>query len=306
VQRIKRAGYFVTHYVRSRLGEKRPVLGGVKLTHACNLKCAHCPFWKRESPSLEFDQAVSLLHKLHDMGVRLVILEGGEPFLWKSGDRGVRDLVNATKDLFFSVGITTNGTFPIEVDADIVWVSIDGLKKTHNTIRGNVFDRVMENIENSSHPNIYAHVTINRLNWREISNLVDFLSGRVQGITIQFHYPYEGVDGDDLLLPDYRRRDVLDQLILLKEEGYPISDSYACLEALKNNSWKCHPWMIASVEPDGTLTHGCYLKGRADISCDRCGFAAHTEISLAYSGVLESIWLGNKIFNKPRRTRPNA
>jgi len=32
----------------SYLGRKRPLLGGVKLTHDCNLSCAHCPFWKRK------------------------------------------------------------------------------------------------------------------------------------------------------------------------------------------------------------------------------------------------------------------
>jgi hypothetical protein len=45
------------------------------------------------------------------------------------------------------VGVTTNGTLPIDIDSDIVWVSIDGLKETHNRIRGDCFDRVVENIE---------------------------------------------------------------------------------------------------------------------------------------------------------------
>jgi hypothetical protein len=54
--------------------------------------------------------------------------------------------------------------------------------------------------------------------------------------------------------------------------------------------------MIASVDPDGTLTQGCYLEGRGEISCERCGFSAHAEISLAYSGVIGSILVGSKIF----------
>jgi hypothetical protein len=55
--------------------------------------------------------------------------------------------------------------------------------------------------------------------------------------------------------------------------------------------------MIASVDPDGKITHGCYVQNRGEISCERCGFSAHTEISLAYGGVIESILVGSKIFS---------
>ncbi len=153
----------------------------------------------------------------------------------------------------------------------------------------------MANIEASSHPRIYAHTTINSLNWKEIPDLVQFLSHKVKGITIQFHYPYRAVD-EELFLPFDERREVLDDLISLKRQGFPIADSYACLEALKDNRWTCRPWMIASVDPDGKLVHGCYLRGRGEISCERCGFSAHTEISLAYNGVIEAILVGKELF----------
>ena len=55
--------------------------------------------------------------------------------------------------------------------------------------------------------------------------------------------------------------------------------------------------MIASVDPGGDVTQGCYLQNRGRISCERCGFFAHTEISLAYGGVAESILVGNDIFS---------
>ena len=153
----------------------------------------------------------------------------------------------------------------------------------------------MAHIEASSHPRIYAHLTINALNWKEIPEFVDLLSARVKGITVQFHYPYPGID-EGLLLPPAQRRAVLDGLIRMKRQGLPVVDSYACLRALKHNRWKCRPWAIASVEPDGKLIHGCYVKGRAEISCERCGFSAHTELSMALGGVFEPIWAGSKIF----------
>lgn len=245
-------------------------------------------------------QAKNSLKALYDLGVRLVIIEGGEPFLWKDNSYDIRDVVAEAKKLFFSVGITTNGTLSLEANSDIIWVSIDGLKKTHDLLRGESFDRIMANIKRSAHPKIYAHTTINRMNQGEIPEMVKFLSPKVKGLTFQFHYPYSG-EADDLVLTFEERKIVLDELIKLKKDGFPIANSYACLQALKDNKWRCHSWMIASVEPDGKLTQGCYIKGRGEVSCKKCGFSAHTEISLAYSGVIESIKAGKKILLSSRR-----
>jgi MoaA/NifB/PqqE/SkfB family radical SAM enzyme len=294
-KQIERGGYLLLYYLGTLVGSKKPLLGGIKLTHRCNLSCMHCPFRKRSAPSLTLSQVISSLSTLHDWGVRIVIVEGGEPFLWRDGGYDLNDVVAEARKRFFTVGVTTNGTFPIETDADIVWISIDGLERTHDLIRGKSFGRIMANLEASSHPRIYAHITINSLNWQEVPALVAYLSHSVRGITMQFHYPYGEVDRG-LYLPFDKRREVLSNLIELKREGLPLANSYACLEALKDNHWKCRPWMIASVDPDGRLTHGCYLQGRGEISCERCGFSAHTEISLAYGGAIESILVGNKIF----------
>jgi MoaA/NifB/PqqE/SkfB family radical SAM enzyme len=287
--------YFLRHNLESRLLDKRrPLLAGFKLTHRCNLRCAVCPFWKLDDGHMSFAQAQQTLDTLFLAGVRLLIFEGGEPFLWRDGSYRLADLVKEARKRFFCVGVTTNGTLPIDAPADVIWVSVDGLRETHNRNRGPCFDRVMDNIAASSHPNIFANVTINRLNWREMRDLVRFLSERVKGITIQFYYPYVGTE--NLSLSGEDRVAVLDELIGLKREGYPVADSVPALESLKHNTWQCHPWLIANVEPDGTHHFGCYLQDRAEISCEKCGFAAHTELSLAYDWSLPAIGAGRGIF----------
>jgi MoaA/NifB/PqqE/SkfB family radical SAM enzyme len=296
---IGRYLYYFQYRLRALFGDRRPLLGGLKLTHNCNLQCMHCPFWKRSGPSLRFEEALAALKTFHEWGVRILVIEGGEPFLWRSGELGLNDLVAEARELFFSVGVTTNGTFPLESDADVIWVSVDGLKETHDRIRGQSFDRLIANIEASPHPRIYAHVTVNSINWKEVPELVEFLAPRVRGVTVQFHYPYEGGD-DELFLPFDRRGEVLDGLIAMKRRGLPLGNSVASLRALKDNRWKCHSWMIASADPTGTLTRGCYVKGRGEVSCERCGFSAHTEISLACDGVLGSICAGHRIFTSTR------
>jgi len=291
--------YVLSYYVQSKLGRKKPILGAMKLTRNCNLECAHCPFCQKNGNGLTYAKALNCMKTLYKWGVRILILEGGEPFLWHDDDHDLRKLVQEARKLFFSVGIVTNGTFPIDVKTDVVWVSIDGLRDTHNQLRGDSFDAALGNIEASEHPRIFAHVTINAANRQEIPELVKFLKDKVEGVTIQFHYPYRHDATDDRLrLPLEARREVLDTLISLKKQHLPVIDSYACLEALKTNRWECHSWMLANVEPDGTMTKGCYAKNRGAVACENCGFAAHTELSLSYNGVIEAMLVGMKIFER--------
>lgn len=294
--------YLVRHWIQHCVsGERRPVLAGLKLTHRCNLRCRTCPFWRRPRPDLSFSAVQTALDELHRAGCRLLILEGGEPLLWRDGERGLEDVIAAARSRGFArVCVTTNGTFPIETSADIVWVSLDGMKGAHEANRGPIWDTVMANLAASRHPRCFAQVTITRENWRDITELVRFLSGRVAGITIQFFYPF--AESDDLWLGWEERRLVLEELAALKRAGYPVVDSYAALKALQANSWNCRDWLIADAEPApddpsrAVVRYGCYLKGRADVDCRRCGFAAHAELSLAYGLSPGALRTGARVF----------
>ena len=289
--------YFIGHNLASRLGfARRPLLAGFKITHRCNLRCRTCPYWRRPGDDIPYEKAMEVMQRLHDAGVRLLIFEGGEPFIWRDGDYRLEDLIVQAKRRFFSVGVTTNGLLPLETNADMVWVSIDGLRETHSLNRGPVFDKVIANIKASSHPKVFANITINRFNVGEVPALVRFLAGmeQIKGITIQFFYPYE--ECEDLSVTKEQRIWVLRQLGQMKREGYPLLDSIPALRALEHNTWRCHAWLMADAEPDGTITFGCYLKNRGEIDCQKCGFAAHVELSLAYDGNLPAINAGRKVF----------
>ena len=286
---------FLALQLRSRLlHQRRPLLAGYKLTTRCNLACVHCPFWQRRSPELGFDGALAVLRRLHDSGARLLILEGGEPLLWRDGSLDLDDLVRAARRLFWTVGVVTNGTLPLPQSADVVWVSVDGFEDMTRQIRGDVFATQMRNLEAGGGRRLYANITVNAWNVDEIPALVQHLTGRVRGITLQFHYPYNGED--ELSLPWDRRARLLDALISLKRRGYPLLDSVACLRALKAPGWRCHSWLVTSAEPDGAITQGCYLMGRGPIACDRCGFAAHLEMSLAYDFHPGAMAAGMRVF----------
>ena len=287
--------YFLQHNLRARLWhERRPLLGGLKLTHCCNLRCPACPFWRRPQGDIPYERALAALDAVHRMGARLLILEGGEPFLWRDGARTVEDIVAAARQRFYAVGITTNGTLPIRTAADMVWVSLDGPQEVHDRYRGPTYDRILGHIAAAQHPRLMANITISRLNWERIPDLVRDLRGLVYGITVQFSYPYG--DAEDLTVTPEARWQVLDELIALKRQGYPLLDSYSVLRRLRDNSWRCHDWLLVNIEPDGQIHQGCYLKQRGAIDCRRCGFAAHAELSRAFDWDAEAILTGRGVF----------
>jgi len=284
--------YIFSHYALSR---QKPMLASFKLTYSCNLQCKQCPFYEMKAANLQFKQACEILDQLAARGNRLIVFEGGEPFLWRDQDYGLGDIIREAKKRFFSVGVTTNGTFPLDVPADVIWVSLDGLQATHDLLRGaSVFVIALSNIRNTTHPRVYAHITVNAINANEIPALVRFLENKVAGMTIQFYYPYN--HQDELFLEFERREKLLEELILMKKEGHKIINSTPALQALKRNTWKCDDRLIDNANPDGSINQGCYLKNRADIDCSKCGFSPHTEISLACRGILQSILAGRKIF----------
>jgi MoaA/NifB/PqqE/SkfB family radical SAM enzyme len=214
----------------------------------------------------------------------------------------VEDVVLAARQLGFRrIAITTNGTLPLGSTADILFVSFDGMRDVHEEIRGPIWVRVMLNLAESQHPRTFAQITISQANWRDIPELVRFLSGVVSGITCQFYYPYPG--SEDFWLPWPERRWVLDQLRELKRQGYPIAHSERVLRELAEPGWRCRDWLVANAEPDpdlpgaAILRSGCYLNGRASSNCDECGFAAHTELSRAYELVPGALWTGQEVFN---------
>jgi MoaA/NifB/PqqE/SkfB family radical SAM enzyme len=282
--------------------QKIPLIASFKLTYNCNLKCAPCPFHSKSGlpgTHISWDDAVKAIQNLKKTGCLFVIFEGGEPLIWRDGVHNFNDLALFAKNHFISVGITTNGTIPLDVQTDMLWVSIDGLKETHDRLRGNSFDTAISNIRRSTHKKLLVHYTLNRLNYSEFEELSRFIVKfpNVKGITVQFFYPY-GQGEADLSLSHDERRSSIETVIRLKKEGIPILNSSRTLIGMIDNTWKCHDWLLANVTPDGNIIKGCYVKGRGSIDCRVCGFTPVAEASGAYNFFPQSLFSGLSIFIK--------
>ena len=199
---LKSCSYGLKYVIgRQVFGKSMPLIRGLVLTNRCNLRCRHCRVDARDPAHLDFAEAVAAIDVFHREGGRCLYLEGGEPFLWHDGRRGLDDLVDYAHGRgFLTVVVYTNGTLPIRTSADTVFVSVDGLRDTHDALRGESFDRIMGNIRDSAHPSLYVNYTINNRNKEEIHEFCELMHGLegIRGTFFYFHTPYYGHDELDV------------------------------------------------------------------------------------------------------------
>jgi MoaA/NifB/PqqE/SkfB family radical SAM enzyme len=246
------------------------------------------------------DTALRALHELHRLGCRIIMFEGGEPLLWRDGPHDFSGLARYARKLFLRVGVTTNGTLPLSVPTDVVWVSIDGLPATHNLLRSDSFERIWHNLKTATHRKIFIHFTMHRKNWQELEALLRKLREvpAVRGVTVQLFYPYAQGE-EDLSLSAGERRAALENALRLKQQGHPVLNSKSRLTAMIENTWRCRQDILINVDPDGSITRGCYVKSRGTVNCSACGFTPVAEASGALWLNPGSILAGWRIFIAP-------
>jgi MoaA/NifB/PqqE/SkfB family radical SAM enzyme len=301
---MRRLDRFLLFYFRSFILRRSiPLIASMKLTYRCNLTCQACPFHRISSgpgTHMDWETACSSMDRLSDMGCPIMVFEGGEPLLWTDGTRTFSDLAIRARERFTCVGATTNGTLPLDVPTDILWVSLDGTRDTHDRLRSSSYERVMGNLKASRHAKLYVHVTLNALNYREFPLIAGACADipSVKGITVQLFYPY-GKGEEQLALSARERKEALSLVLAMKKEGFPIRNSVWGLKAMMDNSWSCREAMLVNVSPDGTISQGCYVRNRGEIDCSQCGFTPVAEASGAYALRPGPVLAGMRIFLAP-------
>jgi MoaA/NifB/PqqE/SkfB family radical SAM enzyme len=245
-----------------------------------------CPFHLRsheENSHILWEKAIRSLAELKRQGCLIVVFEGGEPLLWNDGPHDFPELVAYAKRGFLCVGAITNGTLTLDVPTDALWVSIDGPKHTHDMLRSDSFDIVVRNLKAAKHRKLFVHFTFNHQNWQDFEATIHILSSipQVKGITVQFFYLYD--QGEAPLAMDTTGRALaIEKVLELKQKGLSILNSRAGLKAMIENTWQCHEWLLAHVDPRGSVTTGCYAQGRGDVKCTHSGFIPVAEASGAF------------------------
>jgi len=268
----------IKYIILSRVfGKELPFIGGIVINDSCNLNCSHCSVANRDIPDLTFEEVKIGLSRLYAMGMRYLYIEGGEPFLWRDNGKSLKDVIHLARKIGFSfIVLYTNGTFPIITDANTVFVSLDGLKDTHNKIRGNTYERIISNIIKSPHKKLLVNYTINKKNEKEIEQFCYEISKikKIKGIFFYFYTPSQGID--DLYLELDERKNIIKRILKLKKTGYRILNSKAALMGLCNDSWK-RPNKLSYLYANKKIYQCCRAFGDSEI-CKDCGYLGLTEI----------------------------
>lgn len=284
------------YFVRRQIFRQRiPFIGGLVLNESCNLACTHCHVGKQNNRSADssFLDICSGVDALYDRGVRNLAITGGEPFFWKSENRRVSDVIcYARTKGFHAISVYTNGTLPFDCDADVVFVSLDGVAETNDVLRGcHVFKRVMHNLNEATHPNIVVNFTINSMNNNEIGEVCTIVRDhpKLAGIFFYFHTPYYGVD--ELFQPLEQKRAIIDEILRLKRNGFPIFNSTSSLKSYAADAWD-RPSDLCIVYSQGKFFTCCRSVSNGE-GCKNCGYLGYTELQeilkLKPSAIIEGL-----------------
>ncbi len=266
------------------LRRRDPIVGSVIVTDRCNLACQHCVVGNIRRVDYSLEQVRADMASLAAQGVRILMLYGGEPFLWRDGDRRLRDLVLEAKRMGFAmVDVVTNGTFGLDLpEADLILVSVDGTREHHDQIRGTTYDKVMASIAAAPRDNICLYMAINRRNLTDIEHVARLAQElpNVRAASFNLHTPYPGTE--HLALSPQQRSAACAELARLIGQGYPILNLASTLPAVAENAWPtpCHQCVLVEDGEQWVCGRCVEIPGL----CDQCGYLFSAELSLLFSG----------------------
>ncbi len=210
--------------------------------------------------------------------------------LWQDGDKGIRDLLREARQMgFYIVNVVTNGTIDLDLpEADVIFLSIDGTKETHNNIRGNTYDKILENLAKADKSNICIYMAINKLNYQEIGEVTRFAQKHpnINSISFNFHTPYKGTEF--LSLSREEKAIAVATIKSMIRKGMPVFNLYSSLDIYLDNKWE-RPCYQCLVSEEGKR----YVCGRCvdiDGLCQECGYLFATEFSLLFQGNIKIIY----------------
>lgn len=266
------------------LRKKEPILGTVIVTDKCNLKCRHCSVNNITAVVHPYEQIRREMQLLYNMGVRILFFCGGETFLWRDGTHTLRTLVADAKEMgFLLVNVVTNGTYPIDLpEADLILLSLDGDKDRHNAIRGDTYDTIMENIENTSSDNICFYMAVNQINKDTVRDVC--IAARdtknVRAVSFNFHTPYP--DTKNLALSKEEKAECCRVISKMIKEGVPVFNLRSAFPYLINNSFPTPCYQCVVIENGKLSTCGRCIEIPG--LCKECGYFFVAEYTLLFRG----------------------
>jgi len=150
------------------------------VTRKCNLRCNHC--YLGEPEDIEFPEELiePLLEQFSAMQGLRVLVSGGEPTLYKHFQY-LNDIIDQypLRFVLLTNGVTINPSFANGLKFQEVQISLDGMRKGHEAIRGSgTFSRVLSAMESIKNAGLDLSIAtmIHRENlsdWDEMRRLIE-------------------------------------------------------------------------------------------------------------------------------------
>jgi len=270
-----------------------------------------CPFWKRSNKDSSTEWEKAILKQIYKSGACGIAFEGGEPLMRND----LAEILAFSRSLPLHTSLITNGTL-LESKIDEIasyingtlYVSLDGLEKTHDAIRGvsGCFRKAVKGIIAAREKvSVTINTTIMAENIHEIEDLVKL--AKELNVRISVAVAYEYCNTKVGAPTGYEIRDVAGKLVEMKMKGYPLVNSISYFKVIaKEKKWTCKPWAVVNVGPDGNLVLPCYVRNdymasvsvfETDIktaisgfdwkethNCQNCSLHCYVEPSLVLSG----------------------
>jgi len=249
----------------------------IDVTHRCNLRCAHCYWWKQDHPpELDDVRMYALMRQLRRSGLRAAILYGGEPTLRPAVCRAAGRIFDAT--LAF-----TNGTNGFPDIGNGQWIlSLDGPREVNDGLRGTgVYDLAVGNLMRAPVPPL-VHMTISRMNQDHVERFVrEMVQLPVRGIGFSFFTPEKHPGDMDYTIPLKERDLIVGEIVRLRRTyGEKVGFTPAMARQLLtrggyarwNNRSSCPVTKRVRCFKSNGEPKACTYGDEAD--CSRCGCAA--------------------------------
>ena len=211
------------------LARPHPIYCVWEITLACDLGCKHCGSraGKARAEELTTAQALDVVAQLHEVGVRDVVLIGGEAYLREDWPIIARALV----DRGIAVNMTTGArnltperiAQAVAAGLSSISISLDGLERTHDAVRGvrgSFAASVAAAREVARTPlQLSVNTQINRLSLPELTAIAELLVELgVRAWQIQLTVAMgRAADRPDMLLQPYELLDLFPVLVEIKD-----------------------------------------------------------------------------------------
>ncbi len=259
----------------------RPLLGDaqVKIVEGCNSRCVTCDIWKgKTKKEMSTGTYEKVLDELKKAGLKWVGMTGGEPLLHSQ----IGEMCRITKKEGLILTIATNGLLlsnrieDIAKYVDYLSISLDGLEKTNDKIRGvkGYYKNAIDSIEyiRKKYPKIKISIstTITDSNFNEVESILKWCKRKgvkwSANLLMNSLYFFKMAKIDDLRVAKTKREILKFKEILQKYEKEkvvniaPIAIDY--LSDFLLGEQKKTPCLLglvtAYVDTEGNYYSGCW------------------------------------------------